>query len=206
MLRWQIALQEYRGNMTIVHKAGNIHKNSDGLSRWELPNTPENPSYAPTSAEPQIPTEGINITDVGTEFFEEVRESYKKDKNCHILTALLDKYCKDVALANSLDDIWKTSHDNGRLHLFNGILYHRYKHTCVMVLRSRMLINTILLECHDNIYFGHLSEDRTMGRIKTCATWPSWRKDVIEYCHRCDRFQKANKATGKRFGLMIHIQ
>ncbi|MBW0576819.1 hypothetical protein O181_116534 [Austropuccinia psidii MF-1] len=26
MLRWQIAIQEYRGNMTIVHKAGNIHK------------------------------------------------------------------------------------------------------------------------------------------------------------------------------------
>ncbi|MBW0541551.1 hypothetical protein O181_081266 [Austropuccinia psidii MF-1] len=74
MLRWQISIQEYRGNMTIVHKAGNIHKNSDGLSRWELPNTPDNPSYVPTSAEPQIPTEGINITYVGTEFFEEVIE------------------------------------------------------------------------------------------------------------------------------------
>ncbi|MBW0585528.1 hypothetical protein O181_125243 [Austropuccinia psidii MF-1] len=36
MLRWQIAIQEYRGNMTIVHKAGNIHKNSDGLSRWAI--------------------------------------------------------------------------------------------------------------------------------------------------------------------------
>ncbi|MBW0503006.1 hypothetical protein O181_042721 [Austropuccinia psidii MF-1] len=35
MLRWQKAIQEYRGNMTIVHKAGNIHKNSDGLSMWE---------------------------------------------------------------------------------------------------------------------------------------------------------------------------
>ncbi|MBW0489941.1 hypothetical protein O181_029656 [Austropuccinia psidii MF-1] len=27
MPRWQIAIQEYRGNMTIVHKDGNIHKN-----------------------------------------------------------------------------------------------------------------------------------------------------------------------------------
>ncbi|MBW0578104.1 hypothetical protein O181_117819, partial [Austropuccinia psidii MF-1] len=70
MLRCQIAIQEYRFNMTIVHKAGNIHKNSDGLSRWELPNTPDNPAYVPTGAEPQIPVEGINITDVGTEFFE----------------------------------------------------------------------------------------------------------------------------------------
>ncbi|MBW0588465.1 hypothetical protein O181_128180 [Austropuccinia psidii MF-1] len=52
MLRWQIAIQEYTGNMTIVHKAGNIHKNVNGLSRWGLPNTPENPAYFPTGAEP----------------------------------------------------------------------------------------------------------------------------------------------------------
>ncbi|MBW0575907.1 hypothetical protein O181_115622 [Austropuccinia psidii MF-1] len=94
VLRWQVAIQEYRGNMTILHKAGNIHKNSDGLSRWALPNTPDNPAYVPASAEPQIPFEGINITDVGTELFEEVRESYKQDRNCHILTALLPKIAK----------------------------------------------------------------------------------------------------------------
>ncbi|MBW0531253.1 hypothetical protein O181_070968 [Austropuccinia psidii MF-1] len=75
-----------------------------------------------------------------------------------------------------------------------------------MVLCSRMLTNTILLECHDNIYSGSFSEDRTMERIKTCAWWPSWRKDVIECCQSCDRCQKSNKATGKRFGFMIHIQ
>ncbi|MBW0515996.1 hypothetical protein O181_055711 [Austropuccinia psidii MF-1] len=163
MLRWQISIQKYRGNMTIVHKDGNIHKNADSLSIWALPNTPDNPSYLPTGAETQIPIEGINITDVGTEFFEEVRDSYKLDKNCHIITSLLQKDCRNAALANSLDDIWKTSYDNGRFHLFDGILYHRSKHTCIMVLCSRMLINTILLECHDNIYSGHLYEDRKMG-------------------------------------------
>ncbi|MBW0543854.1 hypothetical protein O181_083569 [Austropuccinia psidii MF-1] len=105
MLRWQIAIQDYRGHMTIVHKAGNIHKNSDGLSRWALPNTPETPAYAHTSAEPQIPMEGINITDVGTEFFKEVRDSHKLYKNFHNLASLLDKDCKDAALANSLDNI-----------------------------------------------------------------------------------------------------
>ncbi|MBW0567785.1 hypothetical protein O181_107500 [Austropuccinia psidii MF-1] len=206
MLRWQIAIQEYRGIMTIVHKAGNINKNADGLSRCALPNTPDKPAYVPTAAKPQIPIEGINITNVGTELFEEVRDSYKLDKNRHILTSLLDKDLKDATLANSLDDIWKKSYDNGMFHLFDVILYHRSKHTCVTVLCSRMLIHTILLECHDNIYSGHLFEERTMERIKECALWPSWRKDVIEYCHSCDRCQKANKATGKRFGLMIHTQ
>ncbi|MBW0476877.1 hypothetical protein O181_016592 [Austropuccinia psidii MF-1] len=51
-----------------------------------------------------------------------------------------------------------------------------------------------------------MSVERTMERIKTCAWWPSQRKDVIEYCHSCDRCQKANKATGERFFLMINIQ
>ncbi|MBW0512565.1 hypothetical protein O181_052280 [Austropuccinia psidii MF-1] len=54
MLRWKISIQEYRGNMTILHKSGNIHNNADGLSRWALPITSENPVYVPTSAEPQI--------------------------------------------------------------------------------------------------------------------------------------------------------
>ncbi|MBW0564676.1 hypothetical protein O181_104391 [Austropuccinia psidii MF-1] len=73
-------------------------------------------------------------------------------------------------------------------------------------LTSRMFINTILLECHDNISSGHLSKDRTMEEIKTSAWWSSCRKDVIEYCHSCDSWQKAKKATGNRFELMIHIQ
>ncbi|MBW0473802.1 hypothetical protein O181_013517 [Austropuccinia psidii MF-1] len=50
MLRWQIAIQEYRVKMPIVHKDGNIHKNADALSRWALSNTPDNPANVPTSA------------------------------------------------------------------------------------------------------------------------------------------------------------
>ncbi|MBW0566588.1 hypothetical protein O181_106303 [Austropuccinia psidii MF-1] len=73
MLRWQIAIQEYRGNMTIVHKAGNIHKNAEGLRMWVLANTPDNPAYVPLETEPQIFIEGINIADIGTELFKKSR-------------------------------------------------------------------------------------------------------------------------------------
>ncbi|MBW0466678.1 hypothetical protein O181_006393 [Austropuccinia psidii MF-1] len=68
-LIWQNAIQEYRYNMTIVHKAGNIHKSSDVLIRWALSNTPDNPVYMPLEAEEQISIEGIQITHNGTEFF-----------------------------------------------------------------------------------------------------------------------------------------
>ncbi|MBW0547173.1 hypothetical protein O181_086888 [Austropuccinia psidii MF-1] len=119
MLTWKIAIQKYRGNMTIVHKAGNIHKNTYEFSSCALANTPDNPAYVPLEDKPHIPIEGINIIDIGTELFEEVRESYKKDKNLHILTSLLDKYCKDTSLVNSLDEVWKNSYSEGRFHLFD---------------------------------------------------------------------------------------
>ncbi|MBW0496677.1 hypothetical protein O181_036392 [Austropuccinia psidii MF-1] len=73
LLRWNINIQEYRDNMDIGDKAGNNHKNDDGLSRWALHNKPQNHAYFPKISEPQISIEVINITDVGTEFFEEVR-------------------------------------------------------------------------------------------------------------------------------------
>ncbi|MBW0537930.1 hypothetical protein O181_077645 [Austropuccinia psidii MF-1] len=165
-----------------------------------------NPAYVPLEAKPQIPIEGINITDIGTEFFEEVRESYKKDENCHILTYLLDKDCKDTSLVNALDEVWRNFYSAERFHLFDGIIYHRTKNSCEITFCSRFIINTILHECNDKIYFGHLSEDRTLEKVKNCAWCPSWRKETIEYCHTCDRCQKANRSKGKKFGLMMHIQ
>ncbi|MBW0559401.1 hypothetical protein O181_099116 [Austropuccinia psidii MF-1] len=107
MLRWKIAIQEYRGNLTIVHKDGNINKNSDRLSRWPLPNNIDNPAYVPEEASTQIPIEGISVTDLNTTFFEEVRNSYTQDKNCSILCQLLTKYCKENSLIHALDEIWK---------------------------------------------------------------------------------------------------
>ncbi|MBW0587899.1 hypothetical protein O181_127614, partial [Austropuccinia psidii MF-1] len=47
MLRWQIAIQEYRGKMTIIYKDGNSHTNAYGLSRWPLDNVKSNTAYDP---------------------------------------------------------------------------------------------------------------------------------------------------------------
>ncbi|MBW0469412.1 hypothetical protein O181_009127 [Austropuccinia psidii MF-1] len=45
MLRWEIAIPEYRGNMTIIYKEPKSHTNADGLSRWPLDNVKKNPAY-----------------------------------------------------------------------------------------------------------------------------------------------------------------
>ncbi|MBW0473427.1 hypothetical protein O181_013142 [Austropuccinia psidii MF-1] len=128
------------------------------------------------------------------------------DKNCHILCQLLIKYFKNPALSSKLDKIWKKEYDEGRFHLLDGILYHRTEHTCFMTLKDRSFINTILHESHDRVPSGHQSEDRNLERVKTYSWWPNWRKDVSEYCQTYERCQKANRATGKKFGMMIQIQ
>ncbi|MBW0537818.1 hypothetical protein O181_077533 [Austropuccinia psidii MF-1] len=98
------------------------------------------------------------------------------------------------------------TYDEGRFHLLDEILYHRTKHTWVMALTDRALINTILHECHDSVTAGHLSEDRTLEMVKTSSWWPNWKKDVAEYFQTCDRRQKENRATGKKFRMMIQIK
>lgn len=205
MLRWQISIQEYRGNMTIIHKEGALHKNADGLSRWSLPNTPDNPAWVPEDCN-YLPIMGISITDLDEEFFENIRQSYKDNKNCALLVQILKLDHKDDELIQALDPDWKKLYLEGRFHLFNGIIYHRTKHTCVMTVTDRTIINTILLECHDSNSSGHLSTERTEEIIKDIVWWPNWREDINKYCTSCDKCQKANKATGKRFGHMIQIQ
>ncbi|MBW0549529.1 hypothetical protein O181_089244 [Austropuccinia psidii MF-1] len=107
MLRWKIAIQEYRGNKTIMHKDGNIQKNQDGLSGWPLQNRIDNPSDVQEEASPQTPIEGISVTDWNTTFFEEAENSYIQHKNCSILCQLMNKDSKDNSLTHALDEIWK---------------------------------------------------------------------------------------------------
>ncbi|MBW0513744.1 hypothetical protein O181_053459 [Austropuccinia psidii MF-1] len=98
-----------------------------------------------------------------------------------MLCQLLMKDCKDPSLSSKLDEIWKNAYDEGRFHLLDGILYHRDKSTCVRAFTDRTLINTILLECYPSVAAGHLSEGRTLERVKTCSWWHNWKKDVAVY-------------------------
>ncbi|MBW0560285.1 hypothetical protein O181_100000 [Austropuccinia psidii MF-1] len=107
ILRWKIAIQEYRGNMTIVQKDGNIHKNENGLRRWPLPNVIDIPYYVPEEDSPQMAIEGISVTELNTTFFEEVRSSYTQDRNFSILCQFLTKDSTDSSLIKASDEIWK---------------------------------------------------------------------------------------------------
>ncbi|MBW0486770.1 hypothetical protein O181_026485 [Austropuccinia psidii MF-1] len=50
MLRCQIGIHKYRGNMTIIYKEVKSHTNEDGPRRWPLYNVKSNPAYDPEVA------------------------------------------------------------------------------------------------------------------------------------------------------------
>ncbi|MBW0506944.1 hypothetical protein O181_046659 [Austropuccinia psidii MF-1] len=206
ILQWQIVIQENRGNMTIVHKDGNIHKNSDGLRRLPLKSDIESPNYLPEEASPQILIKGVSVTDMNTTFFDELRKIYTQDKNCSFLCQFINKDSEYNSLLNSLNERWKKSYYGGRFHLLFGIIYNRTKHTCVITVVERSLINLVLEECHNSPFSGHLSGDRKREKVKTFLWWPMWKNDVAEYFKTCEICQKANKLTGKRLVNMIKIQ
>ncbi|MBW0462805.1 hypothetical protein O181_002520 [Austropuccinia psidii MF-1] len=139
--------------MTIVHKSGNINKNADGISRWALEKTPENPEWVPRE---ENHIEGICVTDIGTELLNKAKESYMMKNSCHILCELSIKHFKDSFLFAKIDEIWKKAYDEGIFHLLDGLLYHRTKHSGVMTLEDIFLISTILHGFHDSVVSGHL--------------------------------------------------
>ncbi|MBW0471207.1 hypothetical protein O181_010922 [Austropuccinia psidii MF-1] len=60
MLRWEIATQEYRDDMTIIHKDVKSHTNAYGLGRWPLDNFKRNSAYDPEVAN-KIPIRFMEI-------------------------------------------------------------------------------------------------------------------------------------------------
>ncbi|MBW0527378.1 hypothetical protein O181_067093 [Austropuccinia psidii MF-1] len=180
ILRWQVAIQEYKFNMTMLHKYWNTRKNADGISRLPLPNNLDNPAYIPKEDSPQIPIEGISVTFLNTTFIEEVRTNFTQDTNCRILCQLFTEYSKDNSLIHALDEIWKKPYYGGRFDLLDGILYHRTKHTCVMTVVESSLINPVLKECHNSPFSGHLSDNRTREKANIFIWWPMCQKDGSE--------------------------
>ncbi|MBW0501660.1 hypothetical protein O181_041375 [Austropuccinia psidii MF-1] len=68
MMRWQIAIQEYRGNMTIIYKEGKSHTIAYGLSRWPMDNVKSNPAYD-TEVAAKIPIHFMEIDRKKTSYF-----------------------------------------------------------------------------------------------------------------------------------------
>jgi hypothetical protein len=205
MFRWQIAIQEYRGRMTISHRPGDKHQNADCLSRNPMPNTQENPACVPPDDDTEI--FGLHIVDLEKEFYSSVAEGYNKCPNLRKIIKILSKPDRNTnnELINSLDEDWKKLVNQGKFIFEDDLLYYRKQGSHRLVIHESMK-EQIMKLCHDDILAGHFSLEKTLHRVKTTAWWLHYHKHVTEYISTCDTCQKGNRKTGKTYGLMQEIQ
>ncbi|MBW0466442.1 hypothetical protein O181_006157 [Austropuccinia psidii MF-1] len=148
-------------------------KKSFRFSEW----APEsgNPDSGNTDSEgTETPILGISSSELHTEFFNAVMQTYSKHKQCGILLQLPQQKYRRPELESQLDKPWLRDYKDNKSFLIDGLLYHREKHTSALTIIDRDHISLILQECHDFPYMGHMSEAKTKERVASTAWWPKW--------------------------------
>ncbi|MBW0481963.1 hypothetical protein O181_021678 [Austropuccinia psidii MF-1] len=149
---------------------------------------------------------GISPSGLHNEFFSATMKTYAKHKQCGILLKLLQQKYKSPELESQLEEPWLRDYKDNKFFLIDGLLYHREKHTSSLKVVDRDHISLIQQEFHNCLYMGHMSEDRTKERVARTVWWPKWEQNLSEYIITCERFQKANRKHGKKYGLLHPIQ
>jgi transposase InsO family protein len=215
MLRWQLYIQHYRGQMTIVHRSGASHTNVDGLSRAALPNDAHNPAadlYEDDipevhSLETDVELHLIAVSSLSDEIFASIRLGYSDDDHLwRIYNALKVSSASPSTIKGTLPPNLAPLWDSGRFFLADDLLYLRRGLHSVLVIGDRSNRTLVISSCHDDPVSGHFDSDRTLDRVKNLAWWPGIAADVAAYVSTCDTCQRAKRATGKRHGLLIKIE
>ncbi|MBW0587482.1 hypothetical protein O181_127197 [Austropuccinia psidii MF-1] len=158
MLRWQIAIQEYRGNMTIIYKED--RRRNFRFSEWEpASGTLDGGNTDSSGTETSIL--GIGSSELHNEFFSSVLKSSPE-------------------LESQLEEPWLRAYKDNKFSLVDDLLFHSEKHTSALTGVDRDHISLILQECHDCPYIGHMSEDRTKERVASTAWWPKSEQELSE--------------------------
>jgi hypothetical protein len=160
MLRWQLFIQHYHGQMTIVHRSGASHVNADGLSRAALANDSANPAadlhdddipeihFATHNLVPEI--HAVSIVNLSEEFFDKIRDGYKEDEPLRLIVDTLSApNASKSPLLGSLPAPLKTLWDQGRFFLADDLLYKRSGLHSALVIGDKATRTSVLASSHD---------------------------------------------------------
>ncbi|MBW0511728.1 hypothetical protein O181_051443 [Austropuccinia psidii MF-1] len=154
----------------------------------------------------ETPILQIGSSELHNEFFNAVMKTYAKQKQFGKMLQLLQQKYWSPGLESQVEEPWLKDYKDNQFFLIDGLLYHREKQNSALTIIDRNHISLILQECHDCPYMGHMSENRQKERVARTAWWPKWEQELSEYINTCERFQKANRKNGKKYGLLKHIE
>ena len=187
--RWLQQLQQY--DFTILHRPGKSHGNADGLSRRpcdckacsrqrerEKTTVPESPCAVNV-----VRFQGINLS-----------AAQREDPDLRPIirwkeTGLQRPVWKDVAATSPLTKAYWA--DWNALELDNGLLCRRWeeadsRHHRKLPIVPAALQEEVLRQLHDNPMSGHFGRAKTFQRVRERFYWKGCRKDVNDWCRRCD--------------------
>ncbi|MBW0578123.1 hypothetical protein O181_117838 [Austropuccinia psidii MF-1] len=218
MLRWQIAIQEYRVNITIIYKEGKSHTNADGLRRWSLDNVKSNPAYGPEVAA-KITIHFMEIDGRKNFRFSERATGSGTPDSGDTDSEGRETPILGISSSELHNEFFSAVMKTYAKHKQCGILFQlpqqKYRRPelesqlegpCAVTVIDRDHISLILQECHDCPYMGHMSEDRAKERVASTAWWAKWEQELSEYINTCEIFQKGNRKNGKKYMLLQHIE
>ncbi|MBW0584093.1 hypothetical protein O181_123808 [Austropuccinia psidii MF-1] len=127
MPRWQIAIQEYRGNTTIIYKEAKIpihfmevdRRKNFRFSEW-APESGTLDSGNTYSEGTETPILGISSSELHNEFLSAVLKSYAKHKQCGILLQLLQQKYRSAELESQLEEPWLRAYKDNNFFLIDG--------------------------------------------------------------------------------------
>lgn len=169
-----MAIQQYSGTMTIVHRAGKKHLNADALSRCPMPNNELNPARVDEAED--IEVLGLHILDVHSEFLQVLKDHYEKDQNLtSLMQILLNPSTNTKELISSLEKAYQEMLNQNQIFCDGGILYLNDTGNARMIIPKDIRIEFLEL-FHDDFLSIHTGIKSTIERINKTAWWPTCNK------------------------------
>ena len=81
-----------------------------------------------------------------------------------------------------------------------------YRGTQVVLPNNPELKTTVMSECHDTPYCGHVGRTKTLHNLQRYFWWPHMHADVKQFVATCDSCQRNKSSNRKPYGLLKPLQ
>ncbi|KAJ8957649.1 hypothetical protein NQ318_017541 [Aromia moschata] len=194
--RWMERLQQY--NFKIMHRSGKTHGNADTLSR--RPCLEQKCRYCQKIETKESSYEACNqllmATTVQVEdgwSSEELKKSQKKDNDLKLIRSWVKNGVRPTwqevsRYGTTIKGYWAQWNS---LCLRDDLLHRKWESpdgvsVVYQLVLPKARIHQVLEELHSSPSGGHFGVTRTLARVRDRFYWVNCRRDVEEWCKRCD--------------------